>query len=238
MNTIGERIRFIRKQENITIANMAYRLHTYHASLLMIENGSKEPSVELLNKLHRLFPQYSIEWIVYGVEKNETEQTNDITYNNMNNLVKQVEQYLYQLNIKAELEEPEIFGFDINMENTMLSVRIICDRHEKRVMIFGEAPFNIPKNKMTEVLLKLNDIHQHEYNTAHCFINVENEHIMSQVILNLDSNNGIDYDVFRYGLCDVCYIIDNYYRDLMKVLVRVDPARAALGMPKKNKLFR
>ena len=198
----------------------------------------EEPSVKLINKLHSLFPQYSILWIMFGVEETEVEQTKIEIRNNMNNLVKQIEQYLHQLNIKAELEEPEIFGFDINMENTMLSVRIICDKHEKRVMIFGEAPFNIPKNKMNEVLLKLNDIHQHEYNTAHCFINVENEHIMSQVILNLGSNNGIDYDVFRYGLCDVCYIIDNYYKDFMKVLVNVDPARIAIGIPKKNKLFR
>ena len=220
------------------MAKMASILHTYHANLLMIENGTKEPSVKLINKLHSLFPQYSILWIMFGVEETEVEQTKIEIRNNMNNLVKQIEQYLHQLNINAELEEPEIFGFDINMENTMLSVRIICDKHEKRVMIFGEAPFNIPKNKMNEVLLKLNDIHQHEYNTAHCFINVENEHIMSQVILNLGSNNGIDYDVFRYGLCDVCYIIDNYYKDFMKVLVNVDPARIAIGIPKKNKLFR
>ena len=151
-------------------------------------------------------------------------------------LVKQIEKYLNQLNIKAELEEANIFGFDINMENTMMSVRIICDIHEKRVMIFGEAPFNIPQNQTGEILKLLNHIHQHEYNTAHCFINMENGHLMSQVVLNIDSSNSMDYDVFRYGLCDVCYIIDNYYKEVMKILVPTDPGRIAIGIPKKNKI--
>lgn len=237
MKTVGERIRFIREQENITIAKFASGLRTYYANLMMIENGTKEPTVRLINMLHDMFPQYSLEWILYGIGDCGEKQFNVI---NMNNLciAKQIEQYLYQLNVKAELEEPGIYGFDISMENTMLSVRIICDQHEKRVMLFGEAPFNIPKNKLNDVLNKLNDIHQHEYNTAHCFINTENEHLMSQVILNLDSNNHMDYDVFRYGLCDVCYIIDNYYKKIMQVLVNIDPARIAIGMPKKNKLFK
>ena len=40
MQTIGERIRFIRLQENVTMAKMASELRTYHANLLMIENGT------------------------------------------------------------------------------------------------------------------------------------------------------------------------------------------------------
>ena len=236
MQTIGERIKFIRLQENVTMAKMASELCTYHANLLMIENGTKEPSVELIIKIHRLFPRYSIYWILYGVE--EDENMNGLTGKDASSLVKQIEKYLNQLNIKAELEEANIFGFDINMENTMMSVRIICDIHEKRVMIFGEAPFNIPQNQTGEVLKLLNHIHQHEYNTAHCFINMENGHLMSQVVLNIDSSNSMDYDVFRYGLCDVCYIIDNYYKGIMEILINVDPARIAIGIPKRNKLIR
>ena len=144
MQTIGERIKFIRLQENVTMAKMASELCTYHANLLMIENGTKEPSVELIIKIHRLFPCYSIYWILYGVE--EDGNMNGVAGKDASCLVKQIEKYLNQLNIKAELEEANIFGFDINMENTMMSVRIICDTHEKRVMIFGEAPFNIPQN--------------------------------------------------------------------------------------------
>ena len=236
MQTIGERIRFIRLQENVTMAKMASELRTYHANLSMIENGTKEPSVELIIKVHRLFPRYSIYWILHGVE--EDESMNDLIGKDASSLVKQIEKYFNRLNIRAEIEEANIFGFDINMENTMMSVRIICDTHEKRVMIFGEAPFNIPQNQTGEVLKLLNHIHQHEYNTAHCFINMENGHLMSQVVLNIDSSNSMDYDVFRYGLCDVCYIIDNYYREVMKILVPTDPGRIAIGMPKKNKLIR
>lgn len=234
MQTIGERIRFIRLQENVTMAKMASELRTYHANLSMIENGTKEPSVELIIKVHRLFPRYSIYWILYGVE--EDENMNGLTGKDASSLVKQIEKYLNRLNIRAEIEEANIFGFDINMENTMMSVRIICDTHEKRVMIFGEAPFNIPQNQTGEVLKLLNHIHQHEYNTAHCFINMENGHLMSQVVLNIDSSNSMDYDVFRYGLCDVCYIIDNYYKEVMKILVPTDPGKIAIGIPKKNKI--
>ena len=61
---------------------------------------------------------------------------------------------------------------------------------------------------------------------------------MSQVVLNIDSSNSMDYDVFRYGLCDVCYIIDNYYKGIMEILFPTDPVRVAIGMPKKNKLIR
>ena len=68
----------------------------------------------------------------------------------MRYIEKQIEQYLYQLNINALYEESQILGFDINMENTLLGVRIICDNYEKRVMVFAEAPFNIPKEKMND----------------------------------------------------------------------------------------
>ena len=183
-----------------------------------------------------MFPRYSIYWILYGAE--EDENMDCLAGKDASCLVKQIEKYLNQLNIRAYLEEANIFGFDINMENTMMSVRIICDTHEKRVMIFGEAPFNIPQNQTGELLKLLNHIHQHEYNTAHCFINMENGHLMSQVVLNIDSSNSIDYDVFRYGLCDVCYIIDNYYKGIMEILYPTDPVRVAIGMPKKNKLIR
>ena len=96
----------------------------------------------------------------------------------------------------------------------------------------------IIKNQAGDVLNFLNHIHQYEYNTAHCFINMEKGHLMSQVVLNIDSSNSIDYDVFRYGLCDVCYIIDNYYKGIMEILFPTDPVRVAIGMPKKNKLIR
>ena len=161
--------------------------------------------VKIIIKIHRLFPRYSIYWILYGVE--EDENMNGLTGKDASSLVKQIEKYLNQLNIKAELEEANIFGFDINMENTMMSVRIICDTHEKRVMIFGEAPFNIPQNQIGEVLKLLNHIHQHEYNTDHCFINMENGHLMSQVVLNIDSSNFMDYDVFRYVTSAISLII-------------------------------
>ena len=156
----------------------------------------------------------------------------------MKYLVKIVIEYLRVLNIQAEMEDVDKMGFDINMENTMLSVRIICDVHENRVMIFAEAPFNIPHNKIGDALCKLNHIHENEYNTAHLFINTENGHLMSQVVLNVDSNNRMDYDVFRFGLCDACYLIDNYYKDIMQLLINVDPARIAIGIPKRNKLIR
>lgn len=100
--------------------------------------------VKIIIKIHRLFPRYSIYWILYGVE--EDENMDCLSGKDASCLVKQIEKYLNQLNIRADLEEANIFGFDINMENTMMSVRIICDTHEKRVMIFGEAPFNIPQN--------------------------------------------------------------------------------------------
>ena len=48
----------------------------------------------------------------------------------------------------------------------------------------------------------------------------------------------MDYDVFRYGLCDVCYIVDNYYKGIMEILFPTDPVRVAIGMPMKNKLIR
>lgn len=67
---------------------------------------------------------------------------------------------------------------------------------------------------------------------------MENGHLMSQVVLNIDSSNSMDYDVFRYGLCDVCYIVDNYYKGIMEILYPTDPVRVAIGMPKKNKLIR
>lgn len=236
MQKIGERIRYIREQENITVAKMSLKLHTYHASLLMIENGTKSPSFDLIKRLNHLFPQYSIKWLLTGIE--DCDEINTSLETDSSSLVKQVEKYLNQLNINAVIEESNILGFDINMENTMMSVRIICDNHENRVMILGEALFNILQNQVGDVLSLLNEIHQNEYNTAHCFINMKNGHLMSQVVLNVDSNNIMDFDVFRYGLCDVCYIIDNYYKDIMKILITTDPVRTAIGMPKKNKLVR
>ena len=156
----------------------------------------------------------------------------------MKNLYRQVILHLQNLKVNAEMEEPGCLGFDINMEHAMVGVRIICDETEKRVMLFGESTYSIPPAKYQEVLTKINHIHQNEYNSAHLFLNCENNHLMSQVVLNADSNNHVDYDVFRFALCDVCYIQDSYYNEIVKLLVGVDPARIAIGKPKKNRLTR
>lgn len=156
----------------------------------------------------------------------------------MKDLYRQVTRHLEVLNVKAEMEEPGMLGFDINMEHSMIGVKIICDEQEKRVMLFAEGTFNVPKVKFQEVLMKINDIHQNEYNSSHLFINVETGHLMSQVILNADTEDIIDMDVLKFALCDVCYILDSYYPEFMHILVGADPARISIGKPKKNRLAR
>lgn len=153
----------------------------------------------------------------------------------MKKLITQTMEHLQALNIGAKLEDNGSIGFDINMENSMLSVKIICDERESRVMLFVEASFIIPAVKYAEVLSIINHIHQNEYSSAHLFVNTENGHLFSQVVLNADTNNCIDFDVLRYALCDACYLIDSYYQDFMKVLIDVDPVRMAIGKPKKNR---
>ena len=153
-------------------------------------------------------------------------------------LFKQVIQHLQALNVKADMEEPSSVGFDMNMEYSLISIKIIVDEQEQRVMLFGEGTFTVPPVKFPEVMDKINQIHQHSYSSAYLFVNTENGHLMSQAIINADSGHKIDFDVFRYALCDVAYSLDGNYREIMSLLVAEDPVRISIGMPKKNRLIR
>lgn len=74
--TINARFKEIRKSCNMTKESFALKLGVSRSSIEYVESGRNQPNVVLVTKLHQHFPQFSLEYILYG--QNEGTDKNEI----------------------------------------------------------------------------------------------------------------------------------------------------------------
>jgi len=81
MEEIKDRIKQIMDQEELTSAAFADRIGVSQATLSHLFNGrNKYPSTEMLLKLHDSFPDLSMDWLLYGGDK---QQASSVDSSNM-----------------------------------------------------------------------------------------------------------------------------------------------------------
>ena len=77
MTTINERIKQIREACGMTTESFALKLGISRSTIEHIESGRNNPSIHVVAQIFKHFPQYKIEWILYG-EGQMTEKEVDI----------------------------------------------------------------------------------------------------------------------------------------------------------------
>lgn len=67
MNSLGERILYLRKRNNLTQKDFADLINVARSSIGKIENNEVSPSAEILLKISKVF-NVSIDWLITGKE--------------------------------------------------------------------------------------------------------------------------------------------------------------------------
>lgn len=141
----------------------------------------------------------------------------------------QVEKVLTDLDFHFEVEEEQIVDFSVGMDHLDVSVRLFCD--DDRIIAFTDSSIRIPKERHFSVLAEINHIHNESLRNAHIFINVENHHLMAQAVMYLEEMDEFPTATFKSFLGDVCWIIDNHYKEIMRVVVCLDKEELVKQFP-------
>lgn len=66
METINERIKRIREEQGLKVDELALKLKVPASFLHRMEKGENNATVKIITRIHEMFPQYDLEWILYG----------------------------------------------------------------------------------------------------------------------------------------------------------------------------
>lgn len=70
MSSISERFKIILKKKGITASEFSKIIDVQRSSISHIINGRNKPSLEIVTKVCRIYPDISLEWLIYGNENN------------------------------------------------------------------------------------------------------------------------------------------------------------------------
>ncbi|MDA0773247.1 MAG: helix-turn-helix transcriptional regulator [Bacteroidetes bacterium] len=65
-NQIIQRIAQIQDEKGLNAAALAQQIGVQRSSLSHLMSGRNKPSLDLLIRLHEAFPEYTIEWLIFG----------------------------------------------------------------------------------------------------------------------------------------------------------------------------
>lgn len=63
---IVARINTIREEKGVTAAALAEKIGVQRSSFSHLISGRNKPSLDLLIRLHETYPEYSLDWLVFG----------------------------------------------------------------------------------------------------------------------------------------------------------------------------
>lgn len=66
METINERIKRIREEQGLKVDELALKLKVPASFLHRMEKGENNATVKIITRIHEMFLQYDLEWILYG----------------------------------------------------------------------------------------------------------------------------------------------------------------------------
>lgn len=108
MTTINERMKQIREACGMTTESFALKLGVSRSIIEYVESGRNQPNVVLVTKLHQHFPQYSLEYILYGESSDMyvAEKKGEGPEDEMNDSIKK-EYKLPEIGLQTEWEQAE-----------------------------------------------------------------------------------------------------------------------------------
>lgn len=98
----------------------------------------------------------------------------------MKNLKKMVAELLEELEIDYVINEKKSsFEFDLLSEYVKVSICLLFDETNRRLYNLGYLSFCLPRERMTDVLYKINEIHYKTFYQAHMYLSVDDCRLMA-----------------------------------------------------------
>lgn len=135
----------------------------------------------------------------------------------MDNLKNQVAKLLDELELKYNINEKKHrFELDETSDNAAVSINLYYDEECNGLYNLSCLTFNLPQERTTALLHKINKIHNGYSSIGHFYLNTNNNRIGLQSVIHVPET-GIDKDVFIYFLSEPIQILDENYDEIMKV---------------------
>lgn len=133
----------------------------------------------------------------------------------MESLKEQVTRLLDELEFHYEIdEERSVFEFAVNAGNADVDVILHYDEEGMRLYNLANLEFSLPKDGITAVLYKINEIHNKSFSQAHLYIDDEDNRLNAGAVIDVPEN-GLDKDVFGYFLYSTISMLNKYFNDIM-----------------------
>lgn len=131
----------------------------------------------------------------------------------MANLKKQVTKQLDRLELNYNVNKKKYrFELDIPAKNGLVQTNLYYDEEQNGIYNLSCFTFNLPKERTTEVLHKINEIHNKSFSLAHLYIDDKNW-LGAQSVIYI-SKNRIDEDVFKKFLFAPIWMLDYSYDEI------------------------
>ena len=96
MDDISSRLKEILNNQSINASEFAKRINVQRSSISHILNGRNKPSLEIVTKICKEFPEIDVEWLIFGKDKQNpsptstSKENNDNSKNNINSEVEKI----------------------------------------------------------------------------------------------------------------------------------------------------
>lgn len=134
------------RQTGLSNAEFAEKIGISTSSLSHIFSGRNNPSLDVVKRIHKSFPEISLNWIMYG-EGNMYAADGDIPQNRHDNAPKKVAMPLFENAENPENQDSGQFYFDFRKENPSETPVHHTQNTEKEVIKYIEKP----QPKITEI---------------------------------------------------------------------------------------
>ena len=95
MDDINLRFKEIIKNQSINASEFAKKINVQRSSISHILNGRNKPSLEIVTKICKEFPEIDVEWLIFGKNKQKPSPNPDeINNNSKNNIDSEVEKII------------------------------------------------------------------------------------------------------------------------------------------------
>ena len=114
MGTIQQRIRRIREEQNLSIEEFGQMMGTFTRTIIHIESERSRPQISFIAKLHQCFPQYSLEYLIYGKEKQEGNVDSDVNMTKPDPMIHQAAEQVvvHQLGSSSLIQHKFSIGYN------------------------------------------------------------------------------------------------------------------------------
>ena len=98
MEDISLRLKEILRSQSINASELAKKINVQRSSISHILNGRNKPSLEIVTKICKEFPEIDIEWLIFGTNKQNPYPTlNENNNKSKNNIDSEVEKIILLL---------------------------------------------------------------------------------------------------------------------------------------------